>query len=291
MGDFVELDKIAVAHHQVDERGAFGGRSRAPVNVFWLRESRYFVNPLPQQAIRRRHEKIILARTSATSESHKSRRGRCDYTNARRASYVFSASHQRCVRIQRALMKQLHTPHASSPTRFFLWRSLSWADFVAHALRVFGAVFAIAFAVNTSAADSKVEVQLLAEVKTSASAPDGSQVARFAPAATLSQGEVVYYTVRILNPTSEYLRDVIVTQPIPANTTYSEHSAAGPGTEIQFSADGGLTFAPEGRVLTTDSGGVQRPATAQDLTHIRWRLRNALAPGAVALARFQAVFR
>jgi hypothetical protein len=29
----------------------------------------------------------------------------------------------------------------------------------------------------------------------------------------------------------------------------------------------------------------------QDYTHIRWHLRNALAPGAVALARFRAVFR
>lgn len=96
VGDFVELDKIAVAHHQIDERGALGSRSRTPVNVFWLRESRYLINPLPQQAIRRRHEKIILARTSATSESRKARRERFDYTNAQLASYVFSAVHHCC---------------------------------------------------------------------------------------------------------------------------------------------------------------------------------------------------
>lgn len=188
-------------------------------------------------------------------------------------------------------MNELHTPRAISRKKNFLWPSLSWAHFVAGALRLFVIAFAAVFAVNTNADENKVELQLLAEVKTTASTLAGAPVARFAPATTLSQGEVVYYTVRIRNPTSEYLRDVVVVQPIPANTTYAERTASGPGTDIQFSADGGTTFAPEGRVFTTDSGGVQRAATPQDFTHIRWRLRNALAPGAVALARFQAVFR
>lgn len=150
---------------------------------------------------------------------------------------------------------------------------------------------ACSLAMNTSGDETKVEVQLLAEVKINVPGPDNKPIARFAPATTLSQGEVVYYTVRIRNPTAEYLRDVQVVQPIPANTTYAEHSASGPGTDIQFSADGGLTFAPEARVTMNDSSGVQREASAADFTHIRWRLRNALAPGAVALARFQAVFR
>lgn len=188
-------------------------------------------------------------------------------------------------------MNELHTHRAGMRKKIYLWPSLSWAEFCARAPRLFAVAFAIALGVNTSADENKVEVQLLAEVKIAASAPGRAPVARFAPATTLSQGEVVYYTVRIRNPTSEYLRDVVVVQPIPANTTYAERSASGPGTEIQFSADGGVTFALEGRVLATDSGGRQHAATPAEFTHIRWRLRNALAPGAVALARFQAVFR
>jgi uncharacterized repeat protein (TIGR01451 family) len=186
---------------------------------------------------------------------------------------------------------QLHTPNAPSRAPHGPWRSLSTRDFVAGALRSFAGLLAIVLAVNTNAEDNKVEVQLLAEVKTIASGVDNAPSARFVPARTLSQGEVVYYTVRIRNPTSEYLRDVVVVQPIPANTTYAEHSASGPGTEIQFSADGGASFAPEARVVAIDTVGVQRSAAPKDFTHIRWRLRNALAPGAVALARFQAVFR
>jgi uncharacterized repeat protein (TIGR01451 family) len=188
-------------------------------------------------------------------------------------------------------MSQLHTPNATSHTPHRPWRSLSTRDFVAAALRSFATLLAILLAVNTNAEDNKIEVQLLAEVKTIASGVDNAPTARFVPARTLSQGEVVYYTVRIRNPTSEYLRDVVVVQPIPANTTYAEHSASGPGTEIQFSADGGATFASEARVIAIDTVGVQRSAGPKDFTHIRWRLRNALAPGAVALARFQAVFR
>jgi uncharacterized repeat protein (TIGR01451 family) len=186
---------------------------------------------------------------------------------------------------------QLHTQRASSSISNLLWRSLSLRHFVARARTAFATAFAIALAVNTNADENKVEVQLLAEVRTSALGPDNASIARFAPARTLSQGEVVYYTVRIRNPTSEYLRDVVVVQPIPANTTYAERSASGPGTEIQFSADGGATFALESKVVAVDSVGALRAATPKDFTHIRWRLRNALAPGAVALARFQAVFR
>jgi uncharacterized repeat protein (TIGR01451 family) len=156
---------------------------------------------------------------------------------------------------------------------------------------MFTALTIMMLALNTSAAENKLEVQLLAEVKVSAPGPDNKPIAHFAPAGTLSQGEIVYYSVRIRNPTAGYLRDVVVVQPVPANTTYVERSASGPGTQIEFSADGGQTFAPEGRVTFTDLSGVQHTATAKDYTHIRWRMRNALAPGAVALARFQAVFR
>jgi hypothetical protein len=186
---------------------------------------------------------------------------------------------------------QLHTRSARLVHCVLSWRSLSIGELFRSAWCWIAAVMAFGFALDTSAQENKFEVQLLAEVKTSVNGLDNKLFAHFTPATTLSQGELVYYTVRIRNPTSEYLRDVTVVQPVPVNTMYAEHSASGPGADIQFSADGGLTFAAEDRLLITDSGGVQRTATPSDFTHIRWRLRNALAPGAVALARFQAVFR
>jgi uncharacterized repeat protein (TIGR01451 family) len=107
----------------------------------------------------------------------------------------------------------------------------------------------------------------------------------------LTQGQIVYYTVRIHNPSPVAARNVEVVRRIPANTFYVAGSAAGPGAHIDFSADGGQTFAAPGRVTVTDGNGATRAAKPEDYTHIRWRLRNPLAPGAVALARFRAVFQ
>lgn len=132
----------------------------------------------------------------------------------------------------------------------------------------------------------ELRTQLIAEVREILNTQD-RPVYRMVPATRLSQGQVVYYTVRIINPTPVFANNVVVSQKVPANTTYLEGSAAGPGAEIEFSVDGGVTFArPEN--LKLDDGTRAPP---ERYTHIQWRLRNPLAPGAVALARFRAVFR
>jgi uncharacterized repeat protein (TIGR01451 family) len=121
------------------------------------------------------------------------------------------------------------------------------------------------------------------------------------PAQGLRQGQEIFYTVRIRNASMSAAQNVEVTQRIPQNTSYVPASAGGPGAQISFSADGGSTFGKEGELIIVDQSGallqqsperatLTRPATARDYTHLRWRLRNALAPGAVALARFRAVF-
>jgi len=151
-------------------------------------------------------------------------------------------------------------------------------------------------------AAESIETTLIAEVREEANVA-GRRIARLVPAKVLHEGQVVFYTVRILNQGSEPAREVVVVQPVPENTHYVPNSAGGPGAEITFSADGGQTFAREGQLIVVEQslplsepadGGVHqpltRPATAEDYTHIRWRLRNPLAPGAVALARFRAVF-
>jgi hypothetical protein len=86
------------------------------------------------------------------------------------------------------------------------------------------------------------------------------------------------------------LRNVAVVQSVPANTTYLADSAAGPGADVSFSVDGGRSFAPA-QALRIEVEGAQQLAQAAQYTHIRWQLRNPLAPGATALARFRATFR
>lgn len=144
----------------------------------------------------------------------------------------------------------------------------------------------------TLAQQTAVEVRLIAEVRMeSSNASSGNPVRYFVPATVLEQGREVFYTVRIRNPGAESAQNVVVVQRVPQNTAYVARSAAGPGADISLSTDGGQTFAAEDALIYTDPNGLTRPATAQDCTHIRWKLRNSLAPGAVAMARFRATFR
>jgi uncharacterized repeat protein (TIGR01451 family) len=136
-----------------------------------------------------------------------------------------------------------------------------------------------------------VETTLVAEVLETTNSSEGKPVRRLVPAGVITQGDVVYYTVRIRNPASEPARDVAVIQRIPANTTYVPNSATGPSVDITFSVDSGRTFKRANELTVVTATGMTRPATPEDYTHVRWQLRNVLAPGAVALARFQAVFR
>ncbi|HJY36572.1 MAG TPA: hypothetical protein VJ299_03855 [Steroidobacteraceae bacterium] len=136
----------------------------------------------------------------------------------------------------------------------------------------------------------EVQTELVAEVRENVSTTPGREVFRFVPARLLEQGQVVYYTVRITNQTTVPLRNVAVVQPVPANTVYIADSASGPGANVSFSIDGGHAFMPAD-ALTVELDGTRSPAQPAQYTHIRWQLRNPLAPGATALARFRATFR
>jgi uncharacterized repeat protein (TIGR01451 family) len=136
----------------------------------------------------------------------------------------------------------------------------------------------------------EVHTELVAEVRENISTTPGREVFRFVPARLLEQGQVVYYTVRITNQTTVLLRNVAVVQPVPANTVYIADSASGPGANVSFSIDGGQSFAPAD-ALMIEVDGTKRPAQPAQYTHIRWALRNPLAPGATALARFRATFQ
>jgi uncharacterized repeat protein (TIGR01451 family) len=107
----------------------------------------------------------------------------------------------------------------------------------------------------------------------------------------LRVGDEIFYTVRVRNMTGSAVQDASVVKGVPRNTRYIVNSATGPAAAVDFSVDGGTTFAsPEQLVVPLPGGGV-RPATPDDYTHIRWRLRHPLAGGAIALLRFRAIFR
>jgi uncharacterized repeat protein (TIGR01451 family) len=117
---------------------------------------------------------------------------------------------------------------------------------------------------------------------------NGTAAYRYVPATTVEQGQEINYTVRITNPNAVVLPPTAVMQALPTNTHYVAGSASGAGADIQFSVDGGQSFGKPGSLRSPANAA--RIASPAEYTHIRWQLRYPLAPKAVVLARFQAVF-
>lgn len=109
----------------------------------------------------------------------------------------------------------------------------------------------------------------------------------YIPARQVSQGEEIYYTVRIVNVTSERIKHAVVVQPVPANTHLIERSVTGAGAIISYSTDGGHTFSSASDVYDVTRAYQKSPVK---VTHIRWQFRHPLAPHVVVLARFRVVF-
>lgn len=119
--------------------------------------------------------------------------------------------------------------------------------------------------------------------------PGGKEIRQWVPADRLKAGEEVHYTVRVTNPGKEPVRDVVVTKRLPFGVHYLPGTAAGPACEVEFSTDGGNTFAKPERASGGSKKGT-RKLPAVEYTHVRWILTNPLNPGATALLRFRAKF-
>jgi len=120
--------------------------------------------------------------------------------------------------------------------------------------------------------------------------PDGSTSRAWEPAARLSAGDEVYYTIRVHNPGKAEVADVVVTKRLPSGVHYKRGSAVGPACDVQFSIDGGTTFAAAEQLGLGAGRKPARKVVPSDYTHVRWILSRPLAPGATALLRFRATF-
>ncbi|MGI9247902.1 MAG: hypothetical protein ACR2QI_02730 [Woeseiaceae bacterium] len=116
----------------------------------------------------------------------------------------------------------------------------------------------------------------------------GESEKRFVPADVVVPGESVFYTITFTNVSAEPADNVVITNPIAEDLMYVEGSAFGPGMDIQFSVDGGVTFAAAKELTVVEDGEV-RDAEGGDFTHVRWVMQNDLEAGAQGTARFAAV--
>ena len=120
---------------------------------------------------------------------------------------------------------------------------------------------------------------------------DGESRTELVDVDTAVPGDEVVYTVTFTNIGAEPAENIRITNPIPEQMRYVSGTAFGPGSDIEYSVDGGNTWGRPALLRVQDDTGNDRPAEANDFTHIRWALNTPLAAGEGSFARFRAVIR
>ncbi|MEM9403961.1 MAG: hypothetical protein AAGA44_15935 [Pseudomonadota bacterium] len=148
------------------------------------------------------------------------------------------------------------------------------------------AAILLAFTVGAQA-QSQLEIRTAVQKEDVVVAEDGTERVELIEADTVLPGEEVVYTVTYENSSDVAAENVVITNPLPAELTYVAGTADGEGASVQFSADGGVTFAQAAELTVSDNGG-ERRAGPDEFTHIRWVLVSALQPGQTGTATFRA---
>jgi uncharacterized repeat protein (TIGR01451 family) len=157
----------------------------------------------------------------------------------------------------------------------------------------FGALLGAAWllaAASGQATLPAIEIRTIAEVETK-SVDAGREIVHLSAADRVVPGDRLVYTVEIRNTGTTDVLAPTVTRPVPAHVAYVADSATGPGAEVTYSADGGITFARPEALSARGADGTMRLVKASDYTHIRWQFKNTLKSKSVAFARFRAVVK
>ena len=159
--------------------------------------------------------------------------------------------------------------------------------FILAALIALAAAFAgPAFA---QAGGGDIEFRNIAEQEVEVKAADGKVEKKRVPVAKATPGAEIVYTSTFRNVGKRPAANIVVVNPVPANTVLVGGSAFGDNTDITFSADGGKTWAPADKVKVIGADGKERPAGISEFTHVRWVYRGELAIGKQASVGFRVV--
>jgi uncharacterized repeat protein (TIGR01451 family) len=138
----------------------------------------------------------------------------------------------------------------------------------------------------------KVKLNLGAEKKVVTTDAKGQKLVSWQPlegSVTVQPGDILRYTVASQNAGDKPAKNLVVTQPVPQQTSYVLESARANGAVLTFSIDSGKTFVERPMVTVKLADGQEelRPAPASAYTHARWDYHNSLAPMSTVKATYE----
>jgi len=151
------------------------------------------------------------------------------------------------------------------------------------------AALALAGLVGTASAADLTAVQTVEKVL-QVTNEDGSVTETLIEAETVAPGDTVVYTLEYANDGSETAEGVVLTMPVPEQVVLLEGSEIIRDTRVSYSIDGGANFARRENLFVGD-GDETRPATADDITHMRWQFQRGIESGQTGEISFRGVLK
>lgn len=105
-------------------------------------------------------------------------------------------------------------------------------------------------------------------------------------AAAVVPGDTLQFTTDFINRSGETVTDFTVLNPVPDNVVLTSKSAE----EIEVSIDGGSSWGELSSLAVPTDDGARRPATAEDVTHMRWIIAR-LAPDGKGSVSYRATVK
>jgi uncharacterized repeat protein (TIGR01451 family) len=146
------------------------------------------------------------------------------------------------------------------------------------------------FSPGTQAAEATIKVSSIAEMDVTVIKNGIREIKRGAPDKAVPGSEVIF-TTRFENISNKTASDIVIDNPIPANTEFKADSAFGKDCAILFSADGGKTFGVAESIKLKAADGREYNALPRQYTNIRWTYTGKLPPGKAGEIGFRAVIK
>lgn len=119
-------------------------------------------------------------------------------------------------------------------------------------------------------------------------APDGTVRMVLVPAKRAIPGDKVVFALNYHNTGTQPIANLVLANPVPKGMVYRAVAAGSPIPEVSVD---GKTFGTLASLRVRTAEGGSRAAGPDDVTSVRWRLTNAVAPGSQGQLAFQAILK
>ncbi|HEY0413435.1 MAG TPA: hypothetical protein VGD66_09855 [Allosphingosinicella sp.] len=117
--------------------------------------------------------------------------------------------------------------------------------------------------------------------------PDGKAVTVREAPRVVTPGDRLVFELSYRNQGTQPATSFALTDPIPQSVVFTGTDSPG----AVYSVDGGRSWGPLASLKVAQPAGRSRPATAADVTHIRWAFSQAIPAGASGKVSFRGVVK